>query len=200
MEDRHDQTRADTTGPRGYSMDAAPLLVRYASLLRDDLIEGPILDLACGRGQNGLYLAALGLPVVLADRSPEALVEARRWADEWALEARFWEVDLESGDSPLQEEHYRAILVFHYLHRPLIPHIRKGIRKGGILIYETFTREQAKYGKPRNPDYLLEPGELADRFQDWQIIHYFEGLLEDPRRAMAQIVCRKPGGQGKDAR
>ena len=120
---------------------------------------------------------------------PEGRQKSRR------LKVQFWEVDLETGGNPLQEEYYRAILVFHYLYRPLIPYIRKGIRKGGILIYETFTSEQPKYGHPHNPDYLLQPGELADWFQDWQIIHYFEGLLEDPRRAVAQIVCRKPGQQ-----
>ncbi len=45
---------------------------------------------------------------------------------------------------------------------------------------------------PHNPDFLLKPGELSGWFKDWQVIHYFEGLLENPQRAMAQIVCRKP--------
>jgi SAM-dependent methyltransferase len=173
-------------------MTPNPLLVRFGSLLKDESLEGPVLDLACGRGENGLFLAGLGLPVILADRSAEALEAALGSAEERGLAVRFWEVDLESGENPLDEEHYRAILVFRYLHRPLIPCIRKAIREGGILIYETFTMEQPKYGHPHNPDYLLQPGELADWFLDWEIIHYFEGLLEDPRRAVAQIVCRKP--------
>jgi len=167
--------------------------MKFSSLLEDKNLEGAVLDLACGRGENGLFLAGLSLPVILADQSPEALEAARRSAEDRRLKVQFWEVNLETGRNPLQEEHYRAILVFRYLYRPLIPHIRQGIRKGGILIYETFTSEQPKYGRPHNPDYLLKPGELADWFQDWQVIHYFEGLLENPRRAMAQIVCRKPG-------
>lgn len=169
-----------------------PLLVRFSSLLEDADMEGPVLDLACGSGENGLYLAGLGLPVVLADRSAEALEEARRSAAERGLAAEFWEVDLENSTGPLPKEQYRAVLVFRYLHRPLIPHLRSALRKGGILIYETFTVEQPEYGRPHNPDFLLRPGELAGWFQDWQIIHQFEGLLEDPPRAMAQIVCRKP--------
>ncbi len=169
-----------------------PLLMRFSYLLEDKNLEGPVLDLACGKGENGLFLAGLNLPVILADQSPEALEVARRSAEDRRLEVQFWEVDLETGGNPLQEEYYRGILVFHYLYRPLIPYLRRGIRKGGILIYETFTSEQPKYGHPHNPDYLLEPGELADWFQDWRIIHCFEGLFEDPRRAMAQIVCRKP--------
>ena len=170
-----------------------PLLVRFSSLLEDANLEGPILDLACGSGENGLFLAGLGLPVVLADRSTEALEAARMTAQERGLAAEFWEVDLETGANPLPEERYRAVLVFRYLHRPLIPAVHRAVRKGGILIYETFTSEQPKYGKPHNPDFLLQPGELAGWFQDWQIIHQFEGLLEDPPRAMAQIVCRRPG-------
>jgi tellurite methyltransferase len=169
-----------------------PLLTRFSSLLEDENSQGPILDLACGEGENGLFLAGRNLPVVLADQSAEALEVARNSATERKLRVKFWQVDLETGRNPIQKEHYRAILVFRYLHRPLIPHIRGGIREGGILIYETFTRDQAKYGHPHNPDYLLEPGELAGWFQDWHIIHYHEGLFENPRRAMAQIVCRKP--------
>jgi tellurite methyltransferase len=172
-----------------------PLLVKFSPLLEDKSLEGPVLDLACGKGENGLFVAGLNLPVILADRSPEALEVARRSAENRRIKVQLWEVDLETGRNPLKEEYYRAILVLHYLYRPLIPYLRKGIRKGGILIYETFTSDQPKYGHPHNPDYLLEPGELADWFRDWQIIHYFEGLLEDPPRAMAQIVCRKPGEQ-----
>jgi SAM-dependent methyltransferase len=169
-----------------------PLVTKFSSLLLSDGLEGPVIDLACGKGENGLYLAGLNLPVILADRSSQALDAARRSAADRELEVEFWEVDLEAGGNPLPVEYYRAMLVFRYLHRPLIPHLRAAVRGGGILMYETFTTEQAKYGRPHNPDYLLQPGELAGWFQDWQIIHSFEGLLENPPNAVAQIVCRKP--------
>lgn len=169
-----------------------PLLKDFAALLSGTDPAGPVLDLACGDGHNGLYLAGLGLPVVLADRSREALESAAQAAVEKGIRVTLQEVDLETGGNPLEEEAYRGILVFRYLHRPLIPCIKKGIQKGGLLIYETFTVEQSRYGRPHNPDFLLKPGELADWFQDWQVIHYFEGLLENPTRAAAQIVCRKP--------
>jgi hypothetical protein len=94
--------------------------------------------------------------------------------------------------NPLPEDFYKGILVFRYLHRPLIPCINKALIKGGILIYETFTIEQPKFGKPHNPEFLLNPGELLEWFKDWEIIHHFEGIKEDPKRAVAQIVCRKP--------
>ncbi len=170
-----------------------PLLLEFGFLFEEAAVDGPVLDLACGTGENGLYLAGLNLPVVLADRSAEALATARRTAAERGLRPEIWEVDFEAGDNPLPVEHYRGIVVFHYLHRPLVPHIREAIRPGGILVYETFTLEQAKYGRPHNPDFLLMPGELAGWFADWEVLHSFEGLLESPRRAVAQLVCRKPG-------
>ncbi len=134
----------------------------------------------------------MNLPVILADQSREALEDARRSAEARGLQVQFREIDLETGENPLQEDYYRAIMVFRYLHRPLMPSLRRAIRRGGILIYETFTIEQPRYGRPRNPDFLLRPGELAGWFRDWEIIHSFEGLLENPTRAMAQLVCRKP--------
>jgi len=158
--------------------------------------DGPVLDLASGDGHNGLFLAAKGLAVVLADRSDEALRKAKETADERAEQVTIWKVDLEKpGQNPFRENEYSAILVFRYLHRPLIPCIRKALRPGGFLVYETYTVDQAQFGKPRNPDFLLKPGELMSWFKGWLVLHHFEGLQENPRRAIAQLVCRKPGGR-----
>ena len=60
-------------------------------------------------------------------------------------------------------------------------------------MYETFTVEQPRFGKPRNPDFLLKKGELRGWFEDWEVIDFFEGIREGPERAVGQIVCRKPG-------
>ena len=44
------------------------LIERYADELKQASMLGPVLDLACGCGRNGLYLARKGIPVVFADR------------------------------------------------------------------------------------------------------------------------------------
>lgn len=173
-------------------MDPDILLKSFVPLIMEKDLKGPVLDLACGRGQNGFFLAGLGLPVVLADRNPDALGKAKETAEGKGLQVTYWEVDLETAQNPLNENKYRAIVVFRYLHRPLIPFIKKAIKPGGILIYETYTSQQILYGRPYNPDHLLEPKELFDWFKDWKVIHYFEGTLENPRRSIAQLVCRKP--------
>lgn len=169
------------------------LLWTRSELLDPRRLPGPVLDLACGDGRNGLYAAGLGLEVVCCDRSRSALRRVRREARAMGLRVRLWWTDLEAAQRPpLPEDAFGAALVFRYLHRPLIPEIRRTVRSQGLVIYETFTVAQRQYGPPRNPDHLLNPGELAKWFEDWDILHWFEGELTDPDRAMAQIVARKP--------
>ena len=174
-------------------MSPDALVAAFSDLIIAERPDGPVLDLASGDGHNGLFLAAKGVPVILADRSDEALSKAKQTAEGMQGEITLWKVDLErAGENPLKEDEYCTILVFRYLHRPLIPCIRKALRTRGFLVYHTYTVDQAQFGKPRNPDFLLKPGELMNWFKDWHVLHHFEGIQENPKRAIAQIVCRKP--------
>lgn len=176
------------------TLNTAVFLREHRRVFLERALPGPILDLACGGGHNGVFLAAEGLSVVCCDRSPEALERTRALADEHQVTVSLLEADLErEGANPLPIDFYGGILVFRYLHRPLIIHIKESLKVGGVLMYETFTVEQPRFGKPRNPDFLLEKGELRGWFEDWEVIDFFEGIREGPERAVAQIVCRKPG-------
>ena len=180
-------------------MDLLPaqLLVDHWSLFEKENLSGPIVDLASGDGHNGIFLATKGLPVICCDISEQALSRAEKLASENQVNVGLWHMDLEAeAANPLQEDFYRGILVFRYLYRPLIPCIKKALKKGGILIYETFTIDQPKFGKPHNPNFLLEPGELLGWFEDWEIVYEFEGVKRGPERAVAQVVCRKPDPEG----
>ena len=72
------------------------LVADFSELIIAERPDGPVLDLASGDGHNGLFLAAKGLSVILADRSDEALSKAKETA-EWVagkghdLEGRFGE-------------------------------------------------------------------------------------------------------------
>lgn len=171
---------------------ASALLVENLPLLRAlDLRQG-ILDLACGSGRNGLVLAAEGMPVTFADRDSECLHSIVSQA-QFNAHCRVWNVDLElAGTAPLGARQFDAILVFNYLHRPLMPAIRKAVRPGGLVFYETFTVAQRAHGRPANPDFLLKPGELGSDFQDWEVLHSFEGELSAPTRAVANLIARRP--------
>lgn len=182
------------------SKAASALVESHLQALLSASELGPILDLACGGGRNGLFLVGKGVPVVFADRSETSLEEVRNRLDAMSASAaaeksRCWLVDFENKEKdPLAEKRFGAIIVFNYLHRALFTAIKGAIAPGGIVIYETFTVDNLRYGRPRNPDYLLRPGELAEYFGDWDCLHHFEGEVkgEPGTRAIAQIVARKP--------
>ena len=173
--------------PADVLLDHAEVIEKYCNGL-------PVLDLACGGGRNGLYLARLGMKVVFADISFNKLVNLHHVVPDLLSRVLICRVDMEKdGLGVFRPGSFGAILVFRYLHRPLIPFIKDLLAPGGILVYETFTVDQPKFGKPVNPDFLLKPGELEEWFDSWEVLHRFEGVQENPRQAVANIVCRKPG-------
>lgn len=174
-------------------MQASRLLQNHLNLLTCMDHKLPVLDLACGTGRNGLLLAAQGIPVVFADRSASALHIVEQHLAEDDLAGRTWQIDLELPETnPFHDESFSAIIGFRYLHRPLFPALQKAVQTGGLVIYETFTVDNRQFGRPNNPDFLLQTGELTAIFSDWDISHDFEGLLQNPERAVAQIIARKP--------
>ena len=178
-------------------LDSRParLLEKYLEQLKATVRQHGVLDLACGSGRNGIFLARHNLPVVFADINPAALEKISSELASSDCDVKFWEVDFEEPDSrPLAGKHFDAILVFNYLHRPLIPDIRNSLVEGGLLLYETFTVEQATIGRPSNPDFLLLPGELRSWFEDWEVLNYSEGSDLEPQRYYANLVVRKPVG------
>ncbi len=178
------------------AQSAAGLLLDHLELLVDLDRSLPVLDLACGTGRNGLALAEHGISVVFADRSAADLEVIGQRLAEGELPGRVWQVDLEQpGIDPFAEKCFAAILGFNYLHRPLFPAIQKAVMPGGLVVYETFTLEQRQFGRPKNPDFLLQPGELAALFHDWEIIFQFEGVGKYPDRGIAQIVAHKPAAK-----
>jgi len=173
------------------------------SILIDDFFEEikacgvndnhKIIDLACGKGRNGLFLAKKGLPVIFADHSEGALQLVKSALALAKNDGEIWSVNFEQNDvNPLANKQFAVALVFRYLHRPLMPYLLASISPGGLVIYETFTLENKQFGRPNRSEFLLKPGELKSYFSHWQVLHYFEGILTKPDRVVAQIVCRKP--------
>jgi len=163
----------------------AQLLVENLDLLP----KGRALDVAMGNGRNAVYLATKGFEVEGIDISPEAVSSAleRAQKDGVSLKARV--ADLESNYQ-IEKGVYDVIICFNYLQRSLIPHIKDGLRTGGMVVYETFIVDHAQFGKPRNPDYLLRHNELLDMFRDFRCLYYREGIVEG-RKAIASMIAEK---------
>ena len=127
-------------------------VARFAHLVRPG---GRVLDLACGFGRHARFFAGRGCHVLAVDRDTAALASMDGTA---GIETRA--ADLEGAHWPLGHERFDALVVTNYLHRPLLPKLVAAIVDDGVLLYETFARGNEAYGRPSNPDFLLEPGEL----------------------------------------
>jgi tellurite methyltransferase len=153
--------------------------------------RGDALDVACGRGRHAIALARAGLAVHAVDRDAEALAALRSAAERQRLRIAIQRLDLESGTADLGHETYDVITVFNYLHRPLFPALLAALRPAGLLLYETFTVEQAARGRPTDPRFLLEQGELKRLVAPLEIVREREGEVDG--RMVAAAAARKSG-------
>jgi len=167
------------------SFEPAPFLVENMELLP----RGRVLDVAMGTGRNAIYLAGMGFDVTGIDISPEAVSTASAAAQKAGVSIKAQVADLES-DYRIESGAYDVIICFNYLQRSLIPQIKDGLRKGGMVVYETFIVDQAQFGKPKNPDYLLKHNELLNMFDDFRCLRYREGIING-QKAIASIVAAK---------
>ena len=173
----------------GIIVEASPWVRRFAPLVAP---QGAVLDLASGGGRHARYFLSRGHPVVAIDRDTEPLADLQGRAE--VIQA-----DLEDGAASATAwggRTFAGVVVCNYLHRPLMPFLLDAVAPGGVLIYETFAKGNERYAKPRNPDFLLKPGELlalADgRFQ---VIAYEHGLIEGPRVVQRIAAVNAPGDE-----
>lgn len=153
---------------------------------------GQVLDLACGEGRHSTFLAALGKNVLAVDRNPDVLVGIA------ATEIATCQIDLEAGDGValaelFQPARFSGVVVTNYLHRPLVSLMLNSIVNHGVLLYETFAEGNQQFGRPSNPDFLLEHGELlrwlaAESESTWHVVAFEEGFVEQPKPAMIQRI------------
>ena len=147
------------------------------------------LDLAMGEGRHAIPLAEAGFVTYGVDVAVDRLMTARRALRGRRLDVMQWAADLDTY--PLPVEHFDLLFCTRFLLRARWDDLKRSVRPGGFVMYETFTTGQAARGVgPSSPDHLLHPGELAGAFDDWSILHSEE--VEEPA-AMARLVARKPG-------
>lgn len=170
------------------STSPAPWVERFANRIAKG---GMVLDLASGNGRHVRYLRSLGFSVLAIDVDVSRLDDV---TDDGGVEVV--EADLETESWPLGARQFNGIVVTNYLHRPLLPLLPTVLAPGGVLIYETFAKGNEKLGRPRNPAYLLDPGELIEAFTGkLRIIAYEHGLEERPSRAVRQRICAVSPGR-----
>jgi SAM-dependent methyltransferase len=158
----------------------------WAGLIENADASPSVLDVACGSGRHMAHLSQLGMLCTGIDRDEAALLTAQAFGTIVCA-------DIQQGPWPIPGRQFDAVLVTHYLWRPLLPTILDSVRPGGVLIYETFSQAHAKLGRPSRPEFLLQHGELLTICQaaQMQILAYQDLILQNPKRAMQRIVARK---------
>ena len=144
-----------------------------------------VLDVACGAGRHMRWLATQGHTVQGVDRNPEAVALAQAFGPVTCA-------DIENGPWPFTGQTFGAVVVTHYLWRPLLPVIVQSVAPGGVLIYETFAAGNETVGKPSRPDFLLQPGELLRATEGLRTVAYEDGFLTTPERFIQRVAAVRP--------
>ena len=148
--------------------------------------KGKALDIAGGEGRNSVFVASKGYDVTCLDISENGLRKAQALAQEKNTKIKTLLADLDS--SHLKENEYALVLCFNFLDRSLFSGIRKTLKPGGLLFYETFTLDYLKYSSFKK-EWVLEANELLQEFSDFRILRYQE--VDEYSKGFASLVAQK---------
>jgi tellurite methyltransferase len=135
------------------------------------------LDIAAGNGRNSIALARSGICVVAVDWSRNAMNTLAQSARNEALRISPVVADLEKS-FPFRPASFDVVVNVSFLERTLLPTLKKALRPGGVLLFDTFLIDQAAIGHPHNPRFLLGHYELYDLLSDMELIRYREGIVD----------------------
>jgi SAM-dependent methyltransferase len=147
---------------------------------------GTVLDIACGGGRHTRWFADRGHVVTGIDRDLSGVADLVG-----DPRVQLVEHDLEDGSRwPFAGASFGAVVVTNYLYRPILPDLVEAVAPGGWLLYETFAGGNERYGRPTNPDFLLQPGELLDVVRGaLRVVAYEDVVVDEPRPAAVQRVA-----------
>lgn len=160
-------------------------LVDHADLLDG---RGKALDIAMGEGRNTLFAASLGYEAWGIDISDIGVSRAQSLAHESKLTIHTRIADLDQFK--IDENTYDLIICFYFLDRNLFEDISRGLKSGGILVFETFTVDHLKYSSFKQ-EWVLGENELREAFPGLSVIDYQEVDEPENETAYASLVARK---------
>lgn len=146
------------------------------------------LDVAAGTCHAAVYLAKRGLHATALDCSAAGLALGEQLAKREGVVIKTATADLTVTDLPGGP--WSVICCFRYLDRNLFPQMAAGLALGGLLFYRTFNVHHLKKAAAFNPEYLLQPGELAREFSTLEILSLSDG--DDPGENTSWIAARQP--------
>ncbi|HEY3367616.1 MAG TPA: class I SAM-dependent methyltransferase [Symbiobacteriaceae bacterium] len=165
-----------------------------------DAPEGPVLDVGCGEGRNGLMAAGLGRDVLALDFSQVAVDRANAWAGEAGLQFKAEVADVINYAYPTEQ--YAGIilaLMLPFVRKSAVPDLLVRLYRatipGGIIFASALLSDDpdaaphvGKYEevdpwsffKPELNEYrtFFLPGEIRQLLEEaqFQVIEYLEGV------------------------
>ena len=197
---KSDQRRWDKRfGKKEFALGKNPnsFLKKHIHLLP----RGTVLDIATGEGRNAVFLAQHGFEVDAVDISEKGLRKARQLAREKGVKINTFAVDLDRFQ--IEKERYDLVANFYFLKRRLIPRMKKGLKKKGLVIFETYILDHRELGTggPKQRKYFLKSNELIRFFNNFRILFYREGIFREDRegifreggkrKAVASLIAEK---------
>lgn len=172
-----------------FGKEPNPFLKKHIRLLP----KGKALDLAAGEGRNAVFLAQQGFEVDAVDISKVGLEKTRALAREKGVRIHTLCADLKAYQ--IEKEKYDLIANFYFLSRNLIPKIKRGLKKWGRVIFETYILEHREISTegPKDRKYYLKPNELLRLFKDFRVLFYREGVFKEGgrKKAVASLIAEK---------
>ena len=189
---RNDRKRwNERFGGRGFALgrEPNPFLKKYLRYLP----RGKTLDIASGEGRNAVFLAEQGFDVEAIDLSEKGLKKTRQLARDLGVRVRTIQADLDKY--PIEGGRYDLIANLYFLRRSLLPRLKRGLRRGGKIVFETYTLEHRTLGVegPKQAKYFLKPNELLRLFKDFRVLFYREGIFREggKKKAIASLIAEK---------
>ena len=190
----------NTRWDKRFALEDPAVWSRPSVLLKDHIglfPQGRALDVASGPGRNAAFLARRGFIVDAVDNSREGLRMADRLLRESPgsgdIRDRVNLIQADLTEYVIKSCRYDLILNFYYLDRELVQSLIAGLKEGGYLVFETFTKNHFGYTPRSNPNHYLGENELLGLCRDLHVVFYREGTVVENRqvKAVAQLITRK---------
>jgi len=163
-----------------------------------------VLEIGCGEGRNGVWLAQLGCAVTGIDLSPLALAKAERLATQRGVKVQWIEADIVNW--VWEPERFDAVIcIFIQFAAPegrerIFSGMQRTLRANGHLLLQGYTPRQLQYssGGPREPSHLYTRELLESSFADWEVVHLrehddvlAEGTKHTGMAALIDLIAHK---------
>ena len=174
----------------------------------EKLKPGTILFPAEGEGRNAVYAAKLGWEVAAFDISEEGKNKALKLAEANDVTINYKVGELETLN--YQPEQFDAIaLIYAHFPAEIKSHLHKTLetylRKGGIIIFEAFSKKHLEYlaindkvGGPKDIESLFSIEEIKADFPNYEIIQLEEteielneGLFHNGKGSVIRFIGKK---------